>query len=244
MKAPSAVTLRQAADAWLDGAKAGTIRARSGDVYKPSALRGYEQALRDRILPELGGAKLSDVRRVDLQDLADRMLADRLDASTIRNALMPLRVIYRRAVARGEVLVNPTAGLELPAARGRRERVAPPAEARRLLDALPRPEDRALWATALYAGLRRGELLALRWQDVNVAAGRIRVERSWDAKAGAIDPKSDAGARSVPIPSVLRDLLLEHKLRMLKRRKRSDCARQCAPVARQSEPDSGGFRRT
>jgi integrase len=76
---------------------------------------------------------------------------------------MPLRVIYRRALARGEVAVNPCTGLELPAVRGRRDRIASPAEAAALIEALPE-SDRALWATALYAGLRRGELLALRWE--------------------------------------------------------------------------------
>ena len=40
-----------------------------------------------------------------------------------------------------------------------------------------------LWATAVYAGLRRGELLALRWEDVDLKAGLIRVERAWDPKA-------------------------------------------------------------
>jgi hypothetical protein len=46
MRAPSATTVRQAAVAWLAGAKDGTVRTRSGDRYKPSAIRGYEQALR------------------------------------------------------------------------------------------------------------------------------------------------------------------------------------------------------
>ena len=188
LRTPSRVTLRQAADAWLEGAKAGTIRTRSGDRYKPSALRGYEQALRDRSLPDLGAARLSEIRRADVQDLADRLLAKGLDASTIRNALMPLRAIFRRAVARGEVGVNPTTGIELPAVRGRRDRIASPSEASALLAALPEG-DRALWATAMYAGLRRGELLALRWEDVDLASGVIRVERSWDVKAGAIEPK-------------------------------------------------------
>src|SRR2546429_286757 len=67
----------------------------------------------------------------------------------------------RRARNRGEIAVNPTVGLELPASRGRRERIATVVEAERLIGALPR-QDRALWATALYAGLRRGELQALR----------------------------------------------------------------------------------
>jgi integrase len=82
-----------------------------------------------RVLDDLGAAKLSDVARADVQDLADRLLAKGLDPSTVRNALMPLRAVYRRALARGEVAVNPCAGLELPAVRGRRDRIASPTEA-------------------------------------------------------------------------------------------------------------------
>jgi integrase len=60
----------------------------------------------------------------------------------------------------------------LPAVRGRRDRVAAPHEAAALLDALA-PRDRLLWATATYAGLRRGELQALRWGDVDLDAAVI-----------------------------------------------------------------------
>ncbi len=108
--------------------------------------------------------------------------------------------------------MNPTSGLELPALEGARDRIASPTEAAQLLGALPE-RDRAIWATAMYAGLRRGELLALRWEDVDLAAGIIHVERSWDAKAGAVGPKSRAGRRTVPIGAALRDYLVEHKLR-------------------------------
>lgn len=151
--------------------------------------------------------------RVDLQDLADEMLADGLDPSTIRNVLMPLRVIYRRALSRGEVSVNPTHGLELPAPRGCRDRIATPAEAEQLLAALA-PADRAVWAAALYGGLRRGELQALRWEDVDLERGVLRVERAWDEKGRVlVGPKSAAGSRSVPIPRVLALALREHRLR-------------------------------
>jgi integrase len=212
MRAGSSPTLRAAAEAWLEGVQNGAIRNRSGHRYKPSAIRGYEAALVRRVLPELGVVRLSDIRRIDLQDFADRLCAEGLDASTVRNTLMPLRAIFRRALARGDVAVNPTTGLELPAVDGRRDRIASPAEAAALLAALPE-RDRALWATALYAGLRRGELLALRWEDVDLANGVIRVERSWDAKEGIIAPKSRAASRTVPIGAVLRDYLVEHKLR-------------------------------
>lgn len=125
---------------------------------------------------------------------------------------MPLRVIYRRAVHRGEVAVNPTTELELPAVRGRRERIVTPGEATRLLAALS-DDDRPLWAAALYAGLRCGELQALRWEDVNLNAGVIRVERSWDPMAGPVAPKSAAGRRKVPIAAALRAELLEPRMR-------------------------------
>jgi integrase len=199
-------------DAWLRGAEEGWVRTRSGDPYKPSALRSYDHGMRKRVLPEIGGARLSDVTRIDLQDLADRWLSRGLDPSTIRNTLMPLRALFRRALVRGEIALNPTAGLELPAVRGRRERIASPEEATALIAAAPE-NDRALWATAFYAGLRRGELMALRWEDVDLDAGVIRVERSWDVKAGVIEPKSRAGTRAVPIATVLREHLAAQALR-------------------------------
>jgi integrase len=125
---------------------------------------------------------------------------------------MPLRAIYSRALARGEVTINPTTGLELPAVRGRRDRIASPSEAADLIAALPET-DQALWATAMYAGLRRGELMALRWEDVDLTKNLIAVERSWDVKAGIIEPKSHAGRRAVPIASVLREHLITYRLR-------------------------------
>jgi integrase len=213
LRAPSPVTLREAADAWLEGAKDGSIRTRSGDPFKPSAIRSYEQALNVRVLKEFGAVKLSELGRNDLQDFADDLLAKGLDPSTIRNMLMPLRAIYRRAVARGEVAVNPTTGLSLPAVRGKRDKVASPEQAAKLLAALG-DDDRALWATAFYAGLRCGELMALRWSDIDFAEGIIRVERAFDPKDRRfIEPKSRSGKRRVPIASVLRLHLLERKAR-------------------------------
>lgn len=204
------MTLRDAAATWLAGAAAGAVRNRSGDLYKPSVVRSYEAALRLRVLPDLGARRLTDIERADLQALVDGLVTAGDGASTIRNALMPLRAIYRRALVRGDVAVNPTTGLELPAVRGRRGRVASPDEAKRLLAALQR--DRALWATAMFAGLRRGELRALTWDAVDFDGGVIRVVASWDRKAGSVAPKSRAGRRTVPMPAALRVQLAEHRL--------------------------------
>jgi len=209
LRAPTTQTVREAAEELLAGMREGTVRTRSGTTYKPASIRGYERALRLRVLPALGSPRLSEVRRRDVQDLADRLLADGLDASTIANTLDPLRVVFRRARRRDEVSIDPTEDLELPRPRGLRERVAAPDEARALLAALPEP-DRALWAT--YAGLRRGELRALRWADVDLAGRAIRVRRAWDDVDGEQDVKSEAGRRRVPILAALSPLLRAHQL--------------------------------
>ena len=213
MRAPAATTVRETAEDLVEGMRSGRVRTRSGDIYKPSAIRSYEGALRDRILPILGGKKLADVQRRDVQRLADELLGAGLDPSTVRNALMPLRVIFRRAIEDGDLALNPTSHLRLPAVRGRRERIASPEEAQRLLAALP-DRDRAVWATALYAGLRRGELMALRWENVDLAKGVIRVELAYDEKSRVeVEPKSHAGRRTVPIVGALRDELVAHRAR-------------------------------
>jgi integrase len=65
----------------------------------------------------------------------------------------------------------------------------------------------------MYAGLRCGELLALRIEDVNLAAGVIHVRRGWDTVEGEITTKSGK-ERRVPIAAVLRDYLDEHLLQL------------------------------
>lgn len=204
-------TLRDVAATFVDAIASGAIRTKSGDTYKPSVVREYERSLRLHVLPTLGAAKLSKIQRRDVQRLADEMLAAGADPSTIRNALKPLQVIFRLAIDDGDVALNPCERLRLPAARGRRERIAAPAEAAALISAL-RHDDRALWGCAFYAGLRRGELRALLWDDVDLASGMIRVERSMNGYGEPGEPKSRAGRRSVPIVAALRELLVEHKL--------------------------------
>ena len=95
--------------------------------------------------------------------------------------------------------------------RAGRDRIARPEDAQALLDALS-VDDRALWATALYAGLWRGELQGLRWSDVDFERGVVRVERGWDRVAGPIAPKSRTGRRRVTLSATLRRHLAEHRL--------------------------------
>jgi integrase len=214
LRATEPITLREAADRYTKGAADGTIRNRSGDLYKPSAIRGIEQAFRQRLVPDFGARRLADVRRADLQQLIHRMQTQGTSTSTIRNTINAARALYRHAMRLDLVSVDPTDGLALPAVRGRRERVADPDEARALIAAVP-VGDRAVWATAMYAGLRLGELRALRWEDVDLANGSIRVERSWDPKTGPVAPKSQAGLRTVPVCGALHDALVEHREQLL-----------------------------
>ena len=212
LRAPSAATIGAAAEALTIGMRRGSVLNRSGDAYKPRVISNYEAALGQRVLPFFGpGARLTDITRRDVQRLADELVASGLDPSTVRNAVMPLRVLFRHAIEEEIVEVNPTVGLRLPAVRGRRDRIAAPVEAERLIAAL-RVTDRALWGCAIYAGLRRGEIAALRWEDVDLAGGVIDVSRAWDDHNHVfVEPKTRAATRRIPIAAHLRDLLIEHR---------------------------------
>jgi len=201
--------LAEAWEAWLAGARAGTILNRSRKPYKPSALRSYDQAMRLRVLPKLGHTRLAEIRHDQLQDFADELMAAKLSASTIQVTFLPIRAVFRRAVKRSDsgVSVNPCTDLEMPKVIGGRDRTASPEEAAKLLEAIPKAGDRVIWATAMYAGLRRGELRALRREDVDLAGGVIHVRKGWDAYEGEIELKSEAGRRRVPIIALLRDIL-------------------------------------
>jgi integrase len=212
LRAPGSRTIREAGEAWLEGAKRGEIRNRSGRPFKPSSLRGYEQSFVDRIVPAIGHVKVAALTTSDLQVLVDQWQAEGLAASTVRNSLRPLQAIYRRARAREGVPVNPTRDLELPVPDRREIEIVSPALAAKLLAALP-ASDRPVWAAALYAGLRSGELRALRWEAVNLTRRVIEVRESWDPKEGVIEPKTRRSRRKVPVPIVLRKQLVARQER-------------------------------
>lgn len=208
-------TLTLALGQFVAGMQAGTIRPKGRKRYKPNTIRSYERAVRVHIAPSVvGGIKVSDVRRRDLQALVDELLAAELSAGTVGNVLNPIQAFYRRAIDRDELTHNPSERIDLPSEDSRRPtRIASPVEAAALLAALD-AEDRPVWATAFYAGLRRGELQALRVRDIDLGANLIAVERGWDQEEGVIDPKSRAGRRRVPLVAILRDYLEGHLRRM------------------------------
>jgi len=201
-------TVRKAGEAAIAGMKAGTVRNRSGRAYKPSAVREYERYLTQVIYPALGPYPLGEVRRGQVQRLADKLLNDGYDPSTVRNALMPLRVIYRRALKLEDVAINPTTDLDLPAVEGKRERIAAPLEAAQLIDTLR--ADQALWSFAFYEGLRRGELAALRVEHIDLDTDTVRVRKGWDRVEGEIELKSGAGRRDLPLSRVAKRHVLTH----------------------------------
>lgn len=195
----------------LAQAERGHVRNRSGATFKPSVLASYRNLIAARLVPRFGETQLGALTQPDLHAYVRDLLAEGLSPSTVRNVLMPLRIVYREAVAHGEVVVNPVTGLRLPSSAATRDRTADPAEAELLLAALPDDEDRAMWATALYSGLRRGELMALRWRDVDTKADVLRVDAlrgSYDPRSGTFGPpKSRAAVRAVPIIARLRPYL-------------------------------------
>jgi len=229
LRAPVSITVREAALSFIAGARDGHVLDRAGKRYKPSSIRNYDGWLRRYVLPALGDRRLSDVRRSDVQDLVDALIGRGLAGSTVRNALDPLRRIYDRALKRDLVAVDPTDGIEWPGTSRKRDRIATPSEAAALIAALPEDE-RALWATACYAGLRAGELKALKVEAVDLGADVIHVWAAWDDVEGEITPKSDAGDRVVPIIAELRPILLAHLMATGRRGKpeafvfgRTDC---------------------
>ena len=147
MRVAAAPTLAQA-QALIVGMRDGSVLDRGGRPYKPSTTRSYETSLRLYLAPLLGTRRLGELRRRDVQEVVERLRGKGLSASTVTNTLDPLRVICRRAMRDDLIAVDPTEGLELPAVRGRRDRIETPEQAHRLLAALP-PEERALVGRAV-----------------------------------------------------------------------------------------------
>ena len=139
---------------------------------KPSTIDGYESVLRQHICPQFSSVRVSEIRRNDIKEFIGQLLAKGMTRSTIRNAISILRSILNQAIEDGLIESNPAANL------GRFTRAArsscvkgvalTPEEVQKFLAASEEvcPEYAALFLVAVRAGLRRGELVALQFQDL------------------------------------------------------------------------------
>jgi hypothetical protein len=88
LRSPSEITLIEAAAEWLAAAQTGVVRTRSGEAYKPSAIRAYRQALNHRVLPTLGSKRITAISHTMLQDFADELSSKGLQPSSVRNTIL------------------------------------------------------------------------------------------------------------------------------------------------------------
>jgi integrase len=162
---------------------------------KPSTVKGYRWVINSRLLPVFGEMRLDDVRADDVETWLGAL--DLAPASRTK-ALVLLHGIFKRARKRYALPVNPAAEVEKPSQTTSGDiDVFSPEEIWALVRAADSEQDGAIYLTAAFTGLRLGELIALRWRDVDFAGSVIRVRASFSA-AVLTTPKSGK-VRSVPM---------------------------------------------
>jgi integrase len=182
---------------------------------KRSTLMDYESALRVHLAPYFGARAIDSLTADDVERFMAAKRREGRAPKSIRNYVGVLHGICAFAVKRRWVDANPRAAVDLP-------RVSTPNPDIRFLDvneveALVRavpddhlgPTERALYFTAAMTGLRQGELLALRWRDVDWLAGRLRVRRNL-VRGEYGTPKSRRGTRSIPLADRVAAALEQH----------------------------------
>jgi integrase len=168
---------------------------------------GKRSAVRVHMSPRFGSEFVCELEPADVEAMIVGLTEDGKAPKTILNIYTDLSSIFDYAVSKGWRPDNPCAPVEAPSLdeadpEGINYLDADEIEA--LLRAVDLDDeygstDRALYAVAAKCGLRQGELLALRWRDIDWTAERLRVRASFDRKEDKA-PKTKAGRRSLPLP--------------------------------------------
>jgi integrase len=173
---------------------------------KPSTLRGYESIMRAHLLPAFGERRLEDITSDQVEAWSATLAARGLANTTRLRILTCLHGVMARAKRVWKLPRNPIGDVEKPTQRHTTEiEVFTPEEVHALVRAADCEQDAAIFLTAAFTGLRRGELVALRWPAVDFARRSIRVVASYSERA-LTTPKSGRG-RSVPMASPVAEAL-------------------------------------
>jgi integrase len=195
-----------------------------GHSVSPSAHRQYEYLVETHLIPTLGGFKLDKLTASDVQGVFNGTVRsplarkEKLSPRTRSHMRAVLRNALNDAVKRDLISRNAAARAKSPKQEDRIEaiRFLNQLEARHLLNVAKGDRLEALYVTALRIGARQGELLALRWSDVNFELGEISILKNLqrvDGKLVLRTLKTKHSRRTVPMSADLAAVLLAHKER-------------------------------
>src|SRR5829696_1637231 len=199
-------------DRWLSDSVSDTVKA--------TTFERYEQITRLHLKPALGRVKLKTVTPAHVRSLYREKLEAGSSARTVRYIHTTLHKALKQAVIDGLIPRNATEAVKPP--QPSREEMHPltPEEAKLLLQVAHETRDRleALYVLAIHTGLRQGELLGLKWNDVDLEDGSLQVRRTLTiTKDGPVFtfPKTAGSRRSVKLTSKVIDALKHHLERQL-----------------------------
>ena len=182
---------------------------------KPSTLATYRSLLATHLEARLGDRPLGEVTPEQVEALMASMRRDGKSPKLVQNALTLLYQLFEFGQRKGWCNANPCKAVDRPKVEESTDiRFLEMEEVEALLKAVPEDDalgltDRTLYLTAAMSGLRQGELLGLRWRDIDWTAGRIRVRQNY-VRGHWGTPKSRRGSRSVPLADRLAGELERH----------------------------------
>ena len=215
---PSRLTVSEYFRQWLESRKPGLAG---------STLRNYTTALEGHIVPEVGELLLQDLSAMTLQTVYGALLQKGLGASTVRLTHTILHAALKDGVQWQFIPRNPCDAAKPPKVRKSVARALAPEEVTGLLCGFEGKPDYALVFAAAFSGLRRGELLGLKWSGVDFGQGTLGVSRGlvW-TKDGPLftQPKTASSRRVVPVGVSVLAVLKAHRRDQLERRLRLGAA--------------------
>jgi integrase len=181
----------------------------------PRGFERYESIVRVHLIPALGSITLTQVRPEHLQGHYTTQLNNGLSAGTVKYHHTVIHKALQTAIRWGLVSRNVADGVDVPRARRPEMQTWDEDEISRFLEAAKNSPYYALFYTALFTGMRRSELLALRWQDVDFIFSQVSVSRSLhhlkDGSYVFTQPKSARSRRTIALPPSAIMVLREHR---------------------------------
>ncbi len=204
------LTVSDFLDVWLSDCVKDTIRISTFERYK---------SITDlHISPTLGRLRLKALTPAHVQGFYRGRLDSGLSPATVQKIHVVLHKALAQAVKWSLVPRNVTEAATAPRPSPKEMRPLSAEEVRKLLEAASGDRLEALWVLAVHTGMRQGELLALKWTDVDLEAGKVSVRRTLTRESGHYalgEPKTKRSRRTVKLTGAATEALRTHLERQM-----------------------------